>query len=273
MVDPHREQDYNRLLLAAAIGLALFLVAGLVWGETLDSRRAFEISQSAQGRTLGDYTLRDTQGAPLRLGSYRGKPLIVSFVYTGCAQVCPTATRSLADAIAQAQGVLGPDAFRTVTVGFNLPFDTPSAMADFQRRHAIALPNWTFVAADDEATVAALARDVGFAWSPVAGGFDHVAQATIVDADGRVYRQVYGESIAAQALTAPLRELVTGRPVAASGVAAFVERLRILCTVYDPRSGRYRLDYALFIEIAAGLSILGGTAWYLVSEWRRQRPA
>ena len=273
MVDPHREQDFNRLLIAAAIGLALFLIAGLVWGQALDARRAFETSQSALGRTLGDYTLRDTQGAPLRLSGYRGKPLVVSFVYTACAQVCPTATRSLAGAIEQAQRELGRDAFRAVTVGFNLPFDTPAAMGDFQRRHGIALANWTFLAADDEATIAALARDVGSAWVPAAGGFDHVAQATVVDADGRVYRQIYGESVDAAMLIEPLRELAAGTPVAAPAFATFVERLRVLCTVYDPRSGRYRLDYALFIEIAAGLSVLAGTAWYLVSEWRRQRPA
>jgi protein SCO1/2 len=272
MVDPHRQQDFNRLLLAAAVGLALFLVAGLLWGQPLDPRRALEISQAAQGRLVGDYTLRDTQGAPLRLANYRGKPLVVSFVYTGCAQVCPTATRSLANAVGQAQDMLGRDAFRVVTVGFNLPFDTPSAMADFQRRHGIALANWSFLAAD-EATLAALAQDVGFVWAPTAGGFDHLTQATIVDARGRVYRQVYGESIDAPMLAVPLRELVTGAPAPAPGVAGYLDKLRILCTVYDPRSGRYRLDYALFIEIAAGLSILGGTAWYLVSEWRRQRPA
>ena len=272
MVDPHRDHDFNRLLIAAALGLALFLVAGLLWGRTLDPRRALEISQAAQGNALGDYTLRDTQGALVRLAQYRGKPLVVSFIYTGCAQVCPTATRSLANAVAQAQRALGPDAFRVITVGFNLPFDTPSAMADFQRRHGIALPNWSFLAVD-EATLAALAQDVGFAWEPAAGGFDHLTQATVIGPDGRVYRQVYGESIDAPMLTGPLRELVAGALAPAPSLAGYIEKLRILCTVYDPRSGRYRLDYALFIEIAAGLSILGGTAWYLVSEWRRQRPA
>jgi hypothetical protein len=42
--------------------------------------------------------------------------------------------------------------------------------------------------------------------------------------------------------------------------------------VYDPRSGKYRLNYGLFIEIFAGLSMLGATAWYVIAEWRRQRP-
>jgi protein SCO1/2 len=88
-----------------------------------------------------------------------------------------------------------------------------------------------------------------------------------------VYRQVYGESVDASMLVAPLRELAAGTPVREAGLAAVVDRLRILCTVYDPRSGRYRLDYGLFIEIFVGLSILGATAWYLLAEWRRQRTA
>ena len=47
--------------------------------------------------------------------------------------------------------------------------------------------------------------------------------------------------------------------------------MRILCTVYDPRAGKYRLNYGLFIEIFAGLSVLGAIALYLGREWRRQR--
>ena len=73
-------------------------------------------------------------------------------------------------------------------------------------------------------------------------------------------------------LVAPLRELVTGTPAPAENFAGFLERVRILCTVYDPRAGKYLLNYGLFIEIFAGLSMLGGTAWYLAAEWRRQRP-
>ena len=94
----------------------------------------------------------------------------------------------------------------------------------------------------------------------------------MVDAGGRVSRQVYGEAIDGRMLVAALRESSADPGAVPAGID-LLDRLRILCTVYDPRSGRYRLDYALFIEIAAGLSILGATAWYLWSEWRRQRLA
>ena len=271
------DHDPNRLLLAAAIGLVLFLVAGLVFaqglpeGTKLDPRDALARSQAAIGTTIGDYALQDRGGRQVRLAAYRGKPLLVSFVYTGCFQVCPATTKLLERAVEEAQRVLPTDAFAVVTVGFNLPFDTPEAMRDFQMRQGIDRPNWEFLAAD-AATVDSLARDLGFVWAPTAGGFDHVTQVTILDGRGRVFRQVYGEAFALPMLVAPLLELVTGAPAPTESLADLVERVRILCTVYDSRTGKYRLDYGLFIEIIAGLTILGGTAWYVAAEWRRQRP-
>lgn len=274
---PEREPlgETTRLLIAAALGLLILLLSGLVFGQALpagqalDPRVAVERSQAAIGRQLGDYTLVAANGERVRLASYRGRPLVVSFIYTGCFEVCPTTTRFLDRAVREAQRALGPS-FQVVSVGFNQPFDSPAAMRDFQKRHGVDTPGWTFLSAD-AATIDALARDVGFSWSANANGFDHVTQATIVDAGGRVVRQVYGDAFELPMFVAPLKELVTGAPAPSFALGDVLERVRILCTVYDPRAGRYRLDYALFIEIAAGLTILGATVAWLFAEWRRQR--
>ena len=86
-----------------------------------------------------------------------------------------------------------------------------------------------------------------------------------------MFRQVYGESFELPMLVGPLKELVTGAPAPVQSLSGLLEQVRILCTVYDPRAGRYRLDYGLFVEIFAGMSVLGAIAWYLAREWRRQR--
>jgi protein SCO1/2 len=70
-------------------------------------------------------------------------------------------------------------------------------------------------------------------------------------------------------LVGPLSELVTGAPAPVQDLAGLLDKVRILCTVYDPRSGRYRLNYALFIEIFAGLTVLGATAAFLIAGARR----
>ena len=277
MRDPRQTGlDANTLLIAAAVGLLLFFLAGVLFaqatpsGAALDPRAVLQTSQAAIGKPIGDYTLVDADGRPVRLAEYQGKPLIVSFVYTGCTQVCPTTTKFLDRAIDEAQRALGQDAFRVITIGFNLPFDTPLAMHDFRKRQGIDRPNWEFLAADAP-TVAGLARDTGFVWTPTASGFDHLTQATIIDGRGRVFQQVYGESFELPMFVGPLKELATGSPAPVQDLAGIFERVRILCTVYDPRAGKYRLNYGLIIEILVGLSVLGGTLAYLGNEWRRQR--
>lgn len=256
----------RRLLTVAAFVSTIAPVAAV------DLDRALRESQAAVGHEVGDYAFTDRDGNRMRLSDYRGKPLLVSFVYTGCTQVCPTTTQFLAKAVREAQGALGRDTFSVVTIGFNLPFDNPAAMKSFAKQQGIDLPHWNFLS-PDAGSVEGLTRDLGFIHSASASGFDHLTQVTIVDANGRVFRQIYGETFELPMLVGPLRELVTGTPAPAQNIADLVERVRILCTVYDPLTGKYRLNYGLFIEIFAGLSVLGTIAYYVGNEWRRQRRA
>lgn len=236
----------------------------------LDMDQALRVSQAAMGREIGDYAFFDREGRRVRLSDYRGKPLVVNFVYTGCSQVCPTATRFLARAIQNAQQALGPDKFNAVTIGFNVPFDTPLAMKNFAARHGVSLPNWEFLSPDRE-TVAALTADFGFSYALTAGGFGHITQLTLVDPRGRIVRQIYGEGFELPILVEPLKQLVAGRPTLADGAAQALDKVRILCTIYDPALGRYRLNYGLFIAILVGLSVLGSTGYLVYYEWRRGR--
>jgi len=277
VADPSPDpKDLNRLLLAAFIGLVLLIAWNLAVGQALpagtalEQRTAIATSQAAIGTTLGDHVLTASDGSVVRLSALRGKPLVVSFVYTGCSQVCPTTTKFLGQAIGAARNALGDDSFNVLTIGFNLPFDSPGAMRAFAAQQSVGDVHWIFASPSPEA-LDALARELGFQWVPTAGGFDHLTQATIVDRDGRVFRQVYGDSFELPMFVAPLRELVLGDPAPRSDVAAFLERVRVLCTVYDPRAGRYRLNYALFVELFTGTTIVVATVWYVLSASRRRR--
>jgi protein SCO1/2 len=239
----------------------------------LDQNKALELSRSVINRTVGDYTLLDRRGQPRRLADYRGKPLLVSFIYTGCFQVCPTTTKSLQKALQGAVGVLGANRFNVVSIGFNQPFDSPQAMNSFAAQNGIDFPNWEFLS-PAPAIVDDLARSFGFSYVATPAGFDHIMQVTIVDGEGRIYRQVYGESLTADQLVEPLKELITGAPVPQSNaVADLLDRVRILCSVYDPASGRYRLDYSLLLEIAGLATFLGWLGYYLWRERRNRRAA
>lgn len=255
---------------ALAIVTAAAILASAGANAALDSQGALAASRAAIGSRPAAHAFTDGNGRPVTLADFRGKPLVVSFVYTGCTQVCPTTTRFLARAVREARAVVGPGAFRVASIGFNVPIDNPMSMRVFARQQGIdGEPDWQLLVPDAGAA-ASLARDFGFAFEPQSGGFEHLMQVTVLDAEGRVHAQVYGESFALPMLVQPLRELVLGEP-RATGLAPWLERVRLVCTVYDPASGRYRLDYGLFIEVAVGFSCLALTLLFVLRERRRAR--
>ena len=240
-------------------------------GPALDAKVALQASQAAIGRPMGQHQLLDSKGQPVRLSAFAGKPLLVSFIYTGCFQVCPTTTKSLADAVDQLAEVFGADKFNVVSIGFNQPFDSPAAMRAFAAQMRIDKPNWRFLS-PPPSTVDALTRDFGFSYVATPAGFDHMLTVSILDAQGRIATQVYGEKLSRDQLGEPLRLMLRDAPMPAGmPLADLIERVRILCTVYDPETGTYRYDYALFIEIAGGLTFAFAMAWFFLAEWRDNR--
>jgi protein SCO1 len=270
----NRDSLCRRLALLFSL---LTLSAASAFGETppsgtaLNRDRVLQVSQAAVGNTIGDYSLRTSSGS-VKLSSYRGKPLLVNFVYTGCFQICPTTTRTLKRAVESAQRALGPQAFHAISIGFNLPFDTPDALHAFARQQGALLPGWEFLSPDAD-TLAALTRELGFSYAPSPRGFDHVVQITIVDGAGRVYRQVYGDDFSVPQIVGPLKDLITGAPPKDETLSDLVQRIRLLCTVYDPASGTYRLKASLLFELTGGSLGLIATAWFFLRELRHSRAA
>ncbi len=237
----------------------------------LDAMAAVRASQAVIGTTPGEHILLDRDSRPVKLSAYRGKPLLVNFIYTGCFQVCPANTRALMQAVRTLEGRFGTNQFNVLSIGFNQPADSPQAMKAFAAQHRIDFPQWAFLS-PSAASVEALTRDFGFSYRPTPAGFDHVLQVTLVDAQGRIVRQVYGDELPAEALGEPLKRLLAGAPLPPrSSLADIVDRVRILCTVYDPKTGTYRVDYSLAIEVAGGLTFLVAMLMYFLNEWRVRR--
>lgn len=237
---------------------------------TLDQAAALHASQAVVGKTVGDFTLLDRDGKPVRLSRYRGKPLLVSFIYTGCFQVCPLSTRSLQSAIEGGRGIFGTGQFNVVSIGFNQPADSPQALKAFARQHRIDAPNWDFLS-PHASIVESLTRAFGFDYLATPSGFDHVVQVTLLDAEGRVYRQIYGELNAAT-IGEPLAQLLRNAPVPPQfRLEDLVERVRILCTDFDPATGQARFKYGLLLEVAGGLTFALTMGWFFFAEWRARR--
>lgn len=235
-----------------------------------DQKTALAISQGAVGKSIGDYTLASANGRNVRLSDFRGKPLVISLIYTSCYHICPTTTQHLAKVVRTARAALGPESFSVLTIGFDAPNDTPAAMHQFALDQSIDIPHWEFLSAD-AAAMEHLTKDLGFISFPAPHGFDHLIQATVIDAQGKIYRQVYGMDFDTPLLVEPLKELVFGAPTTPSLLSTLSIRIKLFCTVYDPTSDRYRFDYSIFLGFIIGISFIGTVSFFLIREWFRNR--
>lgn len=263
-----RHHTGTAAMLAASLLAALVVVATAEpRAERIDAEAAIAKSQQAVGRTVGNYVLTDSNNVRFGISGYRGKPLVISPVYTSCSSICPPTTQHLIAAVAEARRIIGADRFEVLTVGFDARHDVPTRLAQFAAVQGIGFSNWR-LASGDAGTLDALLNDLGFSFTAAAGGFDHIAQTTIVDKDGRVFRQVYGDDFPVQMFVEPLKDVVFGRTASLS-LSGVIDHIRFICTAYDPDTGRYRIDYGLaFGSLIAACSLLlfGGI---LLREWRR----
>jgi protein SCO1/2 len=250
--------------------ILLGMTAPIAAQQSYDREAALAISQGALGKTIGNYTFRDVKGQTFNLESLRGKPLVISLIYTSCHHVCPVITANIERHVDIAQEALGEDSFSVVTIGFDWQVDTPDRMRMFASGKGIDTPNWHFLSSD-EPTISAISKDLGFQFFPTAKGFDHLSQTTIVDAEGKIYRQVYGQDFDAPAFVEPLKELVFNAPQDAGIIDHWVGTFKLFCTVYDPNSGRYTFDYSIFMTILLGVICLGAILTFIVTEWRRAK--
>ena len=236
--------------------------------DKYDNDKALKFSQAAIDRTINSYKFINQDKQPVDITQYRGRPLIVSLIYTSCHHICPTLTNHLANVVEIAREALGEESFSVITVGFDTAEDTPERMRLYARERNINITGWDFLSTD-KGTIEDFSSDVGFIFFKSAKGFDHLSQISLLDAEGKVYRQVYGVNYEPPILIEPLKELIFGNRTEASMVTGWINNIRLFCTIYDPHSGRYEFDYSIFIGLILGIIILGSIAIFIVREWRK----
>jgi protein SCO1/2 len=94
-------------------------------------------------------------------------------------------------------------------------------------------------------------------------------QATIVDADGVVFRQVYGQQLEPPQLVDPLKRLALGQRASEDTLGAMIEGVRLFCTVFDPKSGRYMFDWSIVLSFIIGVLCFAGVGVFLWRSWSR----
>ena len=124
--------------------LALVLVAGVVavvaiGGNGAPKAHAYQLDASGilrPSRPAPPLALHSYLGQPINIDNYRGKAVLVTFLYTSCPDVCPLITSDLRVALNE----MGPKVaskVQIIAVSVDPKGDTPQAVAAFLARHGM----------------------------------------------------------------------------------------------------------------------------------------
>ncbi|MBI4829187.1 MAG: SCO family protein [Nitrospinae bacterium] len=159
----------------------------------------------------GDYVFTDQSGQPFHLNDWFDKPLIVSYIFTSCENICPTISASLARYIKDGPLKLGQD-FRVVSVGFDTEKDTPQALDRFGGSVTASFEHWRFVSGGPE-TVRALAKELGISYKrDEKGEWMHLVAVTALAPQGVVFRHLFGDTYSPQTINETLTKAARGEP-------------------------------------------------------------
>jgi protein SCO1 len=109
---------------------------GVPQGQTKSDSASYAGAEASPPKQAPPLRLNDSLGRPVDLARYRGKAVLLTFIYTHCPDVCPLIVSHLKTAQAQ----LGPTArgLQIVAVSTDPRGDTPQTVAAFLKAHGMS---------------------------------------------------------------------------------------------------------------------------------------
>ena len=187
--------------------LGLLVAFSMLGCRAPDSRQAEEQSHeaSAMGEMSAPTIVRPNPNVPnleftnqdgdvRTLAGLRGKPVLLSFIYTRCpmASMCPLSTQN----VAKAQELLTPEErerIAVVTVTFDPDHDTPSVLKEYGQAYGAKFKDWQFWAGSHQDTADLM--DVYGVWAMKEGDeFNHNMRNVILAPDGSFATELRGSA-------------------------------------------------------------------------------
>lgn len=224
-------------------------------GKSLDQTLQF-VDETGKTVTLSDYFIS-------------GKPVVLSLVYFGCANLCNFHLNGMVDALKSTKELPGKD-FEFVTVSID---EKESVGLALEKKQAYlkslgkpeAANGWHFLTGKKE-VIASLTQIVGFKyrWDEESKQWAHASAAIIVNPDGKISRYLHGVYFEPRTLSLAITEASKFQ------ISKIVDTFVLYCFKYDPKRSAYTM-YASNLMKVGGLFVMGILFFILGKFWIRQR--
>src|SRR5215213_15838 len=151
-----------------------------------------------EGDEVPNFTLRNQDNREIQVRDYRGKALLLTFIYTRCP--VPDYCTLMSNNFAQIDRALGQDPelygkTHLLSISIDPEYDTPKVLRSYGAAHTERYQNETFAhwefAAGTKEQVKEIAQFFGLTYFPEKDQIIHALRTVIVDPQGKVAR-IYG---------------------------------------------------------------------------------
>jgi protein SCO1 len=203
----------SRLSVVTLALLVVLIVALVSWRSVTGAPTSASLPETnasgLQGTNLGGvpapgFRLTDQFGKPVSLSQFAGKPVVLTFMYTHCPDVCPLMAEKLHTAMLD----LGSDAQRVAVVAISVDpkGDTVAAALNFSRVHHM-VTFWHFLTGTQAELAPVWSAYAIDAQPQVATNSMHTAVLFVIDKQGRE-RMLLDQNFTPAQLTGEIKTLL-----------------------------------------------------------------
>lgn len=142
------------------------------------------------------FTLRNADGKVFQLSDFRGKVVVLHFIYAGCPDVCPLHADRIAEIQAMVNRTPMKGMVQFVSISTDPEHDTPEILRAYGPAHGLDDANWVFLTTTpDQPTdlTRTLVEAYGHKFMRVdSGQLMHGVVTHVIDKDGRWRANFYG---------------------------------------------------------------------------------
>jgi protein SCO1/2 len=209
---------------------------------------AIELNVSPGAALPTSQTVTDESGRNQRLSALIDRPTVLVFADYHCHTLCGPTVAFVAAALEKSG--LGTDRFRLLVIGLgsNVAADAARMRRDHLEQGGIVDRAARFTTTD-ETSIRAMTGALGFhyRYDAESGQYIHPAAAYVLTSAGRVSRVLTGLGFTADSMRLALIEAANGK------IGTFGDRVRLICSAFDPAHGTYNLMISRILA-AAGLA-------------------
>jgi protein SCO1/2 len=141
------------------------------------------------GDAVRDFELLNQDNKRIKLSQYRGRPLLLTFIYTRCPlpEFCPLTSKKFSEIYRELPSLPSSKKPHLLTISFDSDYDTPAVLRDYARRYMnpLSFEDWEF-ATGSAGQIKESTTYFGLIYRKESGQITHSLVTALIGPDGKL---------------------------------------------------------------------------------------